>query len=508
MTGLSPGPMGEVQVRSYEELTGGFGHAVAFRPRRQLARELLREQVAAIAIAGVDFQLYDIAMSGVSFLAPADAPQWHVDDILEVDIRVHGTSAYRGRARVAREERVYGQRRVGLQLLSGFLDLHEMQRLDEEEALSRDLRDGPERIHARLPLAYREALFAAQHFVAFYRRTLAYHEARLADGDTRADHDALALRAIGLIRPRWQALRLAAAEAALAVRGDRGALAAAKMATETLLTPILIAAPVLARSYHKPLGYPGDFQVMQYLYKDSFEGDSVFARVFHKLACEDPLGLGVRTRKQLVKQLMRREHARRETEGAPLRALSLGCGPAREVVEYLAESPEPPRGVRWTLIDQEEKALSVAYHDVVRGIAARQADCTAHCLYLSFEQLIKDPQAVHGEPQDFIYCVGLFDYLNLRRGQALLKALYERLAPGGLLAVGNALGPNKHFWMLEFVLDWTLIYRDRDELRQLAEPVAGLAATLEIEREAAEAYDFLLVRKPSLTNDHNDRMTE
>jgi len=499
MTGLSPGPMGEVQVRSYEELTGGFGHAVAFRPRRQLARELLREQVAAIAIAGVDFQLYDIAMSGVSFLAPADAPQWHVDDILEVDIRVHGTSAYRGRARVAREERVYGQRRVGLQLLSGFLDLHEMQRLDEEEALSRDLRDGPERIHARLPLAYREALFAAQHFVAFYRRTLAYHEARLADGDTRADHDALALRAIGLIRPRWKALRLAAAEAALAVRGDRGAIAAAKMATETLLTPILIAAPVLARSYHKPLGYPGDFQVMQYLYKDSFEGDSVFARVFHKLACEDPLGLGVRTRKQLVKQLMRREHARRETEGAPLRALSLGCGPAREVVEYLAESPEPPRGVRWTLIDQEERALSVAYHDVVRGIAARQADCTAHCLYLSFEQLIKDPQAVHGEPQDFIYCVGLFDYLNLRRGQALLKALYERLAPGGLLAVGNALGPNKHFWMLEFVLDWTLIYRDRDELRQLAEPVAGLAATLEIEREAAEAYDFVLVRKPSLS---------
>ena len=209
MTGLSPGPMGEVQVRSYEELTGGFGHAVAFRARRQLARELLRQQVAAIAIAGVDFQLYDIAMSGVSFLAPADAPQWHVDDILEVDIRVHGTSAYRGRARVAREERVYGQRRVGLQLLSGFLDLHEMQRLDEEEALARDLRDGPERIHARLPLAYREALFAAQHFVAFYRRTLAYHEARLADGDTRADHDALALRAIGLIRPRWQALRLA-----------------------------------------------------------------------------------------------------------------------------------------------------------------------------------------------------------------------------------------------------------------------------------------------------------
>ena len=36
---------------------------------------------------------------------------------------------------------------------------------------------------------------------------------------------------------------------------------------------------------------------------------------------------------------------------------------------------------------------------------------------------------------------------------------------GGLLAIGNALGPNDHFWMCEFACDWTLIYRDRDDLR-------------------------------------------
>ncbi len=484
-------------MRTYDELTGGFGQAVAFRARRQLARELLREQASAIAIDGGEFQLYDIAMSGVSFLAPAAAPPWQVDDILEVDIRVHETSAYRGRARVAREERVYGQRRVGLQLLSGFLDLHEMQRLDEEQSLTRDLMDGPDRVYARLPAAYRDALLEAVHFVAYYRRTLGYHEARIAEADGHAtDRDELAQRAITLIRPRWRELRLAAAEAALAVRGDRIALAAAKSATETLLTPLMIAAPVLARSYTKPLGYPGDFLVMQYLYKDIFEGDSAFGRVFHKLSCEDPLGAGVRTRKDLVKQLTAREHARRREDGQPLRALSLGCGPAREVVEYLAESPEPPHGVRWTLIDQEEKALSVAYHDVLRGIEARRAECTAQCLYLSFEQVIKDPQAIRGEPQDFVYCVGLFDYLNTRRAQALLAALYERLAPGGLLAIGNAYGPNKHFWMPEFVLDWTLIYRDRNELRQLAAPVADVAAGIEVQREASEAYDFLLVRKP------------
>lgn len=481
-------------MRSYEELLGGFGQAIAFRARRQLARELVRENAASIVIDGVSFTLYDMAMGGVSFIAPAQAPRWQVDDVLDVDIRVHATSAFHGRARVAREERVYGKRRVGLQLIGGFLDLHEMQRLDEEESLARDLAEGPERIFARVPEAYREALARAVHFVAFYQRSLGYHEARIAD-DAHSARGDLARRAIAAIRPRWDEVRFAAAAACRPILGDRPAILAAKAMTETLLTPMLLAAPVISRAYSKPLGYAGDFQVMNHIYRDDLEGTTAFGKVFHKLACEEPLAAGVRTRKDLVKELTLAEHARSRRAGEPLRIMSLGCGPAREVVELLAESPEPLRGIHWTLIDQEEKALSAAYHDVLRGIAAREAACSAHCLYLSFEQLIRDPLAIRGEPQDLIYCVGLFDYLSERRAQALTAALYERLRPGGLLAIGNALAPNDHFWLGEFVLDWTLIYRDRAAIRRFA-PEAG-PAEAELRREASAAYDFLLLRKPA-----------
>lgn len=482
-------------MRTYEELLGGIGQAVAFRARRQLARELVRENAAEIVIGGVSFPLYDMAMSGVSFMAPVEGPSWQVNDVVEVDIRVHATSAFRGRARVAREERVYGKRRVGLQLVAGFLDLHEMQRLDEEQALALDLAEGPERVYARVPAAYREVLAQAVHFAAFYQRSLGYHEARLADDDAPAEaREELARRAMEAIRPRWHELRRAAAAACRPILGDRAALAAAKAMTETLLTPMLLAAPVIARAYGKPLGYPGDFLVMMHIYKNSFEGDTAFGKVLHKLACEEPLSAGVRTRKDLVKELTLGEYRRRRAEGEPLRVMSLGCGPAREVVEFLAESPEAPREIHWTLIDQEEKALSVAYHDVMRGIAGREGSCSAQCLYLSFEQLIKDPMAIRGEPQDLIYCVGLFDYLNERRAQALAAALHERLRPGGLLAIGNALAPNDHFWLCEFVLDWTLLYRDHAALRRFVRPDAG---ALEVRREGSQAYDFLLCRRPT-----------
>lgn len=484
-------------MRTYEELVGGVGHAVAFRAKRQLARELLREHSASIMIAARSYSLYDMAMSGVSFFAGTEAPKWQVNDVVEVEIRVHEASAYRGRARVAREERVYGQRRIGLQLLSGFLDLHEMQRIEEEQTLARDLLAGPERVHGQVPAQYREVLMQAVHFAAFYQRLLGYHEARLvdADGGSREAHESLVRRAMEAIRPRWHAIRQAAAEACRPIMHDRSALAAAKAMTETMLTPMLTAAPVIARAYSKPFGYPGDFLVMMHIYKDRFEGETAFGRVFHKLACEEPLSAGVRTRKDLVKELTAQVYAMRQAEGLPMRVMSLGCGPAREVVEFLADSPEPPSEIHWTLIDQEEKALSVAYQDVLRSIAAREAKCSAQCLYLSFEQMLRDSMAIAGEPQDFIYCVGMFDYLNERRAQALLTALFERLAPGGLLAIGNAQAPNDHSWLAEFVLDWTLLYRDEAALRRLMANVHPAEA--EVRREMSQAYDFLLIRKPS-----------
>ena len=169
-------------------------------------------------------------------------------------------------------------------------------------------------------------------------------------------------------------------------------------------------------------------------------------------------------------------------------------GESRVQLRLLGESAEPLRDVHWTLIDQEERALSVAYHDVVRGIATSGSSSSAQCLYLSFEQLIRDPKAIRVEPQDLIYCVGLFDYLSERRAQALTRALRERLRPGGVLAIGNALAPNDHFWLGEFVLDWSLIYRDRAAIRRFAADVDP--AAIEIRREASGAYDFLILREP------------
>ena len=47
-------------------------------------------------------------------------------------------------------------------------------------------------------------------------------------------------------------------------------------------------------------------------------------------------------------------------------------------------------------------------------------------------------------------------------------ALYTGVKPGGRLVIGNMAGPSDGKWCIEYVLDWTLLYRTEEEMREIA----------------------------------------
>jgi SAM-dependent methyltransferase len=73
---------------------------------------------------------------------------------------------------------------------------------------------------------------------------------------------------------------------------------------------------------------------------------------------------------------------------------------------------------------------------------------------------------------DFIYSAGLYDYiktslLDHAKGTiALTKNLFDLLKPGGTLIVGNFNGNNPRDlrFIMEYVLDWQLIYRSKEDM--------------------------------------------
>jgi extracellular factor (EF) 3-hydroxypalmitic acid methyl ester biosynthesis protein len=488
--------------KSYEELMGALGRAVFFRPERRRVRDLLsREAQPQLLVNDNEFPLFDLSMNGVSFVSRNNIQAWPVGTEIDIRLLLYNKQVYKGRGRVARlEPGPKTGMRVGVGLTSGFLDLPEILRQDEEGHLDRELRHRPDYWRTKIPKGFQDAVSYAATFLQFYRQTLDRHEARYKarGGGGSEAIAALDQRALAALRDPWNEIQRAASLAAIECLDDREVLAAAKEYTETLVTPVVTVCPLHHRAYTKPLGYPGDYQVMTYYYNNALEGDSVFARVFHKFGVEHPLSNGVRTRRDLIVDLLEKEHERYlalEKGQRVFRVASLGCGPAREVSDFIRRRNAWPGQVVFTLIDQEEEALSIAYHSSHREIQATRANGVLQCLNLSFIQILRDPSLVPVEHrQHFIFATGLFDYLRETTAQVLLRALYDQLDPGGLIAVGNAIGPNDYFWSAEFMLDWTMLYRTREEMLRLGK---GLPETAELDVivEPGNAYYFLLVRK-------------
>lgn len=490
--------------RAYDELAGPMGRGIHFRPARTRVRNLFNSDVrATLRFAGATVPVMDLSMNGLSVTVPNGAPIPPIGTEIDASLYLGERLAFQGRLRLARLEPLPVGTTLGLAVVDSFIDLPALARRVEEERLDRDLALGGELGQGLVSEEYLLALQRVVAFVQYYRSVLSRHEARCrAEG---AEYASQALReletkALTALRDPWNRLRQEAYDAVKPLIEDRARRAAARSLTQALLTPLLMECPCVARSYLKPLGYPGDYQVMVYCYEDALEGDTVFGRVFHKLWIEHPMPAGVRTRCDLVVGLILHQQDHLDEGSGDLRVTLLGCGPAREIVGFVGRRPTWRGSVRWSLLDQEEEALSLAWRTARPLLAGPGRAAELRCYTLSFTRLLQDPGILPvGDGEDVIGCSGLFDYLRDPLASRLVREMYDRLRPGGLLAVGNAIGPDAELWSPEMVLDWPMTYRSADEMRALASLLPA-DAEIDVQVESGKAYHFLVVRRPKEKN--------
>ena len=344
---------------------------------------------------------------------------------------------------------------------------------------------------ARLSPEYREVV---DESVALLHQTKArlQHLRRL---DTAAPLSAQQIQ--GFTRDLWADWRSVWSDAAQCLReiaGEDEHLRAAKSYTESQLTAELLAAPLWRQAYTKPLGYPGDFQVMEYIYQGSVLGDTPFAQVAHALGIH--IGEFVVRRKDLVRQAIAEVAARRRGPEASVIA-SLGAGPAQEIVELLQRDECGPGPLTFILVDQDSGAMRCAGRKVSTANAARRQVTPVHIelRHVSVLRLLRevDPAEFLTRP-DMIYSAGLFDYFSDRTCRVLARRLYDALRPGGMLLLGNMKAGTDMIWPLEMIADWSLNYRTSDSVLSWADGMRGAEIAL---RTDATGYDYLLsVRKP------------
>jgi extracellular factor (EF) 3-hydroxypalmitic acid methyl ester biosynthesis protein len=230
------------------------------------------------------------------------------------------------------------------------------------------------------------------------------------------------------------------------------------------LHSLVMCSPFAYRTYHKPLGYAGDYEMVNMIVRDPYEGASLFAKVVNLWFLSQWPARAHRNRIQYLKELLTQEALRGAREGRVIRVLNLGCGPAREVQEFIAENSLCERA-QFTLLDFNEETIrhtSGVLEQCKRRYGRStliqiQKKSVQHILKERSKLVVEGPEKKY----DVIYCAGLFDYLPDCTCRQLMNIFYDWLVPGGLIAATNVddCKPFRH--MLEFVLDWNLIYRSQ-----------------------------------------------
>ena len=479
------------RVRTYEELDGAEGGEVFYRPQRYTAEELLPlKGVVTVIHGGVsrDCALHDLSQNGVAFVWPLDLPLKAGAFLPRVCVRFDSFEAYRGEVRVGSVREAGEVSLVGASFGDQLIDIDELHELRSVRAWDGRLRAGEQGWavagHHRfksLVAELRLYLEEAEERLGKLEKELPWH---IVHGKPSAARSALMARvrsemASDVVRYTEQ-IDAALREAKGAGEADRDAL---KQYSRKQVDHLFLQTPWMARARNKPFGYPGDYEVMNFVYERTFEGGTLFAKALGLSMLQARPSLAVKYRKDLMKRQLRaivEAHAGR----GPVRILSIAAGPAQELVELLTEIDDLPAPIEIVLFDQDKGALGHAYRRLKPIIASRFPDrAKVVFLHESIKRLLRDAHLFDQFPKfDAIYSVGLFDYLQPVTAMRLARNLFGAAAPAGKVFIANMVDhPGR--WFMEHHLEWDLLYRTRDELREIGQKAAPSAQIRILEEE-------------------------
>lgn len=252
---------------------------------------------------------------------------------------------------------------------------------------------------------------------------------------------------------------------------------------QSSLHPLVLRAPFVFRAFTKPLGYAGDYQMINQLLDDPRQGPSTYFQIVNAAFLATPVAQAHRDRiDRLVAFLVDEADAARAA-GRPYRILSLGCGPAIEVQRFLREYPEP-HWLRFELVDFSDATLDWTRAQLAVLNAALPRPATIAYVNDTVHRLLKRPLDEGASTGEFdsVVCSGLFDYLPDKVCARLLMYFASRLRRRGRVLVTNVhlRTPGRH--AMEHILEWYLIHRDEAGMRRLLPSEASVVQLAADER--------------------------
>ncbi|WP_416049659.1 class I SAM-dependent methyltransferase [Cupriavidus basilensis] len=238
---------------------------------------------------------------------------------------------------------------------------------------------------------------------------------------------------------------------------------------QSALHPLLLRAPFVYRTFTKPLGYAGDYEMVNQILNDPQQGPTTYFQIVNTAFLKAAVATAHRNRIDLLVDFLSRQADAARAAGRPFRILNVGCGPAFEIQRFVREYPQPEL-LSFQLVDFSEETLAYTKSSIEGSAASAGHKVSVEMVHQSVHELLKRkiaPDDAGLREFDAVYCAGLFDYLSDKVCSRLLSYFAARTRPGGQLLVTNVHSDNPEKFGMEHLLEWYLIYRDEARMSML-----------------------------------------
>lgn len=281
------------------------------------------------------------------------------------------------------------------------------------------------------------------------------------------------------------------------------------------LHPLLMSSPFMNRAFNKPLGYAGDYQMVNMMLGDPWQGNNTFAKLVNASALRHDAPAAHRNRIDILHRVLAHETHRvlsgRYVTSVPsssdlpmappgdgrVKILNIGCGPAEEIHRFAKSDPSASE-VDFCLVDFNKETLDHVRSNLIPTVKQLRPQIGIETEQRSVHEILKMSQQKGQETAapaqyDLVYCAGLFDYFRDATCGFLLELYYSWVKPGGAVLVSNVTPSHSSIGMMGLVLDWNLELRDEETMLGLAPQIAQQTSYV----DETGVNVFLEIRKPN-----------
>ncbi|CDG83321.1 class I SAM-dependent methyltransferase [Janthinobacterium agaricidamnosum] len=250
---------------------------------------------------------------------------------------------------------------------------------------------------------------------------------------------------------------------------------------QAALHPLIMRAPFVFRTFTKPLGYAGDYQMVNQLMDDPRQGPSTYFQIVNAVFLQAAVAIAHRNRIDILVDFLKQCADQARAAGRTFRILNVACGPAIEIQRFMQTYPDPgalsfelldfsAETLDWTrdrlasIMESNGKPVQIDYvQDSVHNLLKRRNGALPE----QAQNQAQDQNQDQAGSYDAVYCAGLFDYLSDKVCARLMTHFASRVRPGGRLFVTNVHSVNPSRFGMEHLLEWHLIYRDEAGIEAL-----------------------------------------